>query len=738
MTKDYDPDPDSDEARNCISLPVGVHTLASSPTNPRKTFDPVQMAELVQSVKEQGILTPILVRCWPANQAYTGDFPMYEVVAGERRFRAAKAAGLKLMPAMVRDLTDAQVLEVQVIENLQRADLHPLEEADGYSHMMTTCGYTADDIAEKIGKSRSYIFGRLKLLDLDADSRRLYSGGLLNASTALLVARIPTAKLRAKAIKEITEKDYNEDTMSVREAQRCIHDRYMLKLVTATFPINDATLPGGSCDPCPKRTGNVRDLFDDIDSPDVCTDPDCFGQKKLAVMERNISKAKENGAEVIVGDAAKKIAPYGIHGDNCLNEYTQLDKKCYDDPERRTYREILGDAIEVTLVEDQAHDRLVPLVKNTVLADKLKEAGIDSSDAKATKEKKRLEAKLAVERAYRERLFKNVRTEIGNYTLDGVPTIPSEVSAYLLRYVAMQMFERLYGDTQTKISALWQAEGKNATERNKSFVTTTLPRLSAGDLWRLLVDMLIIGGTSVSGTWDLDNEPKKLLDMVTLFNLDADEVRNDVLNEQKEQVKAEKVAKKPDSTSKSGKKSPAATLAEAPPPSEAAQARESLRGEGADALYSAALAVVLKNKRVSISTVQRELRIGYNRAARLIESMEKAGVVSAMDGQGARTILNPATEAAQAQEESKANPIPAGSGIIETNEKPTGTDNAGPIVEAAVIEMKEKPTGTGTALLYRHPTESNLTWKGVGRPPNWVREWLANDDNSMDMLKAVA
>ena len=160
MSNTYDPD--SVEARNCISQAVGVHTLASSPTNPRKTFGPAQMAELVQSVREHGILTPILVRCWPASLAWTGaDMPFFEVVAGERRFRAARVAGLTLMPALVRDLSDAQVLEIQVIENLQRADLHPLEEADGYQHMMASHGYTADMIAAKIGKSRSYIFGRL-------------------------------------------------------------------------------------------------------------------------------------------------------------------------------------------------------------------------------------------------------------------------------------------------------------------------------------------------------------------------------------------------------------------------------------------------------------------------------------------------------------------------------------------------------------------------------------------------
>lgn len=735
MTKDYDPE--SAEAMACKSQPVGVHTLASSPTNPRKTFDPVQMAELVQSVKEHGILTPILVRCWPAHYAWTGDMPLWEVVAGERRYRAAKEAGLTLIPAMIRNLTNTEVLEIQVIENLQRADLHPLEEADGYGLMMKHHGYTAEQIAEKIGKSRSYIFGRLKLLALDDDSRRLFSGGVLNASTALLVARIPTATLRAKAIKEITETDYNGDSMSVREAQRLLQNRYMLRLATATFPINDQTLPGGSCDTCAKRTGNIRDLFEDVDSPDVCTDPDCFGQKRLAIRERDISRAKESGAEVIEGGAAKKIAPYGINDYGNPKDYTRLDSKCYDDAENRTYREILGDAVEVTLVEDAVHDRLVPLIKNTVLADKLKEAGIESSDAKADKAKKRIEAKVTIERTYRERLFKNVRTEIGNYTMDGVPTIPSEISAHLLMLVALQMFERLYGDTQTKISALWQAEGKNQTERNQNFVST-IPTLSAGDLWRLLVDMLTIAGTSVTDEWDLNNEPKKLLDMATLFNLDAAEVRKDVISEQKEQAKAEKPAKKPASTSKSAQKSAADTAAGAPSPSEAAQAGKSLRVNEADSLYADALAVVLKNRGVRISTIQRELGIGYNRTARLIDAMEEAGAVSAPDGKGVRTILKPATEAAQAQEESGANPFPADAGIIETNETPIETDAGAGTGEAAVIEKKETPTGTKPAVLYRHPTDTGVSWKGIGRTPNWVREWLADDANTLDMLKAVA
>ena len=121
-------DPDSPEAQRCRSLPLGVHTLHPSPTNPRTHFD---VAELTESVRENGVMTPLLVRPWPADYPYQGDMPLYEIVAGERRWRAATAAGLQLVPGIVRgDLSTAQVVKLQLIENLQREDLHELDEAE--------------------------------------------------------------------------------------------------------------------------------------------------------------------------------------------------------------------------------------------------------------------------------------------------------------------------------------------------------------------------------------------------------------------------------------------------------------------------------------------------------------------------------------------------------------------------------------------------------------------------------
>jgi ParB/RepB/Spo0J family partition protein len=135
---------------------VPLAKITPSTTNPRKSFPKDKLDELTDSVKRLGVLQPILLR--PLNGGGT-----YELVAGERRYRASKAAGLTDIPATVRELTDAEVLEIQVVENLQRSDLHELEEAEGYEKLLKCAHpsgekYTVDEIAAKVGKSRSYVF----------------------------------------------------------------------------------------------------------------------------------------------------------------------------------------------------------------------------------------------------------------------------------------------------------------------------------------------------------------------------------------------------------------------------------------------------------------------------------------------------------------------------------------------------------------------------------------------------
>jgi len=718
-TPDYNPD--SPEFKSCLSMAVGVATLHSSPTNPRKTFDAAKLAELVASVQQVGILQPILVRPWPVEYPWSGDMPLYEVVAGERRFRAAQAAGIALMPAMVRHLTTQEVLEIQTIENLQREDLHPLEEAEGYEVMMKQYGYTADALADKIGKSRSYVFGRTKLLQLDDEARRLFRGGSLNASTALLIARIPTAKLRAKAIKEITEKDYKGDTPSVREAQRILQKRFMLRLAEARFPTDDATLVGGSCVACLKRTGNQPpDLFDDVDSPDVCTDPDCFALKAQAHKDRLAEEAKEAGKEVISGNAAKKITgEYGISDYDRVvgKDYVRLDAKCYEDPERRTYRELLGDAIEETLIEDAAHNRLVPVVKNTVLADKLKEAGIETGDEQRAKEQKKALAKAETERAVRERIFDNIRTEVWNYTLDGAVTFPAEIMLALLREIVVSLFQRAYDDTALRMVKLWEIEGKNNTERKQNF-PAFVAQCDAATCWKMLVDIRCAGELTVteySANWT----PEKLESTARLFSIDPAEVRKEVIYERKMQEKSEKMNKKTAMLAKKGKKSPASPAAEASPPCKAALAGGDLRGENPFKVFD--------RFRVVASDLARAMNIAGKSGE--VRDLDETAVLCLFDGEDTMEWV----ECEHLEHLVETNETPIEGVTVEMNGEPGEG-----VCTAGFIETNETPSAPATGpASYVHPDDPSLIWTGRGRRPKWIEAWLANGSTLADLRRSA-
>ena len=161
---------------------VLLDAVLPSSTNPRKHFDQAKLDGLAESIRQKGVLEPILVRTTPEGRNV-------ELVAGERRVRAARAAGLKEIPAVVRDLTDQEVLEIQVVENIQRDDLTPLEEAEGYARLAKT-GYDVAHIAEKIGRSVKYVYDRMKLTDLVKEAKELLDAGTITAGHAILLARL--------------------------------------------------------------------------------------------------------------------------------------------------------------------------------------------------------------------------------------------------------------------------------------------------------------------------------------------------------------------------------------------------------------------------------------------------------------------------------------------------------------------------------------------------------------------
>ncbi|NOD76067.1 MULTISPECIES: ParB/RepB/Spo0J family partition protein [unclassified Ruegeria] len=176
-------------------LKVPIEKLKANPNQPRRTFLPEQLDELAASVKEKGIIQPLIVRSTGADE--------YEIVAGERRWRAAQMAQLHDIPVIVRDFDDTEVLEVAIIENIQRADLNAVEEAAGYKQLMDRFGHTQEKLAEALGKSRSHIANLLRLLSLPMDVQTLVIEGKISAghARALITAENPS-ELAKQIVKE--------------------------------------------------------------------------------------------------------------------------------------------------------------------------------------------------------------------------------------------------------------------------------------------------------------------------------------------------------------------------------------------------------------------------------------------------------------------------------------------------------------------------------------------------------
>ncbi len=161
---------------------VPLAQIGANPDQPRKTFTESELADLAASIKEKGVLQPILLR------SVSGRPYVYEIVAGERRFRASKMAGLNEIPALVKTLDDTNAMEIALIENVQRENLNPIEEANAYRSLMECCDYELPDVARLIGKSESYIRNALRLTSLPESVQNLVSSGDLSASHARTIA----------------------------------------------------------------------------------------------------------------------------------------------------------------------------------------------------------------------------------------------------------------------------------------------------------------------------------------------------------------------------------------------------------------------------------------------------------------------------------------------------------------------------------------------------------------------
>lgn len=186
---------------------VPIEFVTQNPRNPRRTFGEADLADLAQSIREHGIVQPVVVRTTPAGR--------YEIIAGERRWRAAQRAGLTELPVIIRDVDDRVALEIAIIENVQRADLNPVEEAQGYQQLIDEHNYTQADLGQVIGKSRSHVANTLRLLKLPDVIRDMLVDGSLSAGHARTLVTSDDPAALAKRIVE--------EGLSVRQAEALAH-----------------------------------------------------------------------------------------------------------------------------------------------------------------------------------------------------------------------------------------------------------------------------------------------------------------------------------------------------------------------------------------------------------------------------------------------------------------------------------------------------------------------------------
>jgi ParB family transcriptional regulator, chromosome partitioning protein len=299
---------------------LAIDQLRESPTNPRRSFDEVKLRELAQSIRAQGILVPLIVR--------EIEPQMFEVVAGARRFRAAQQAELFTVPVRVVELTDAEALELQLIENAIREDVHPYEEAMAYKALLETSEprYDVASIALKTGRSLNHIYGRLRMAELIAEAAEAFQVNQITVGHALLIARLPQEQQR-QALEATFREDWrskDKQVVSLRELSQWIRENLMLNLADAVFDHEDPHLvpAAGACVSCPKRTGANTALFDNFfPQDDRCLLATCFREK----VDAHIARQKQNIEGLIQITRAYYTNGKGEEQVLTRNEYTVIE-----------------------------------------------------------------------------------------------------------------------------------------------------------------------------------------------------------------------------------------------------------------------------------------------------------------------------------------------------------------------------------------------------------------------------
>lgn len=486
---------------------IPLRDVQPSPFNPRKSYNEQADKDLDESVRQVGIMQPVLVRPvpLPIDPQVVGH---YELVYGHRRFYSAQRCELETIPAQVRLLTDDQVAQMQAIENLQREDITVMEEARGYAEYIRRHGITKDQLALQIGKSRTYVYNRLKLATLVAPAAKALEAGAVKAEVATLIARVPE-KLQDKALVLVTTNHPGRhgEPAPFRWARDTLLEAFSLDLKKdAIFDTADANLvpSAGPCTTCPMRSGCSPEIYGDVvekasmtahwlegkkGNADACMDPDCFASKKKAHLAAQAKALEAKGKFVVSGSAAKAALGSGGEVKGNYVALSTVRKALNQIPER--------DRPKVVTILDQRTGKAVEAVKRAEIAT------FGADVAKAVAKPNRTDS--YAEQRKKDEAEATRRTADNRQLLTAVRAAAAQAprSELDLRIISLAMLESFPGE---ECELLAQLHGHSHWHGLKNSIEAMAP----DQLALLLLDFALVMHVEVE-SYNLSSKPEYLL-----------------------------------------------------------------------------------------------------------------------------------------------------------------------------------------------------------------------------------
>jgi ParB family transcriptional regulator, chromosome partitioning protein len=517
---------------------IPLDRICESSSNPRRAFDDGKLRELAENIKLHGVLQAILVR-----RAPDGTEGKYELVAGARRFRASKLAGKDTIPATVRDLNDAECREIQLIENLQRADIHEMDEGIGYRSLMELKPdfYTVETIAAQVAKSPSYVKGRISLADLIPAAQTAFYDGKLTVAHALELARLQPAD-QERALMECFPghrstasilKDRKAEAMTVRQLRDWIEHEIHLDLKNAPFDINDANLlpAAGACSTCPKRTGNNPLLFPEIRNKSLCTDPACYRAKIEALVKIRVAPLVKEGEKPIQISSA----PY-------WQARSKSSDTLYEGQYRRTEREGECPHTQAAVIVDGREAGTVLRICAHENCKTHRQFSHYEISPQEREQRRRLALAIRVQKESRSRILQAVRQKL-----------PPALARGDFEMIALDYFRRLGHDNHHRLFQVYGWEEKKTKTSwggtsvdHEKLAEAQIREMTTADINRFLVTCALVPDLYCPGYSSAETLSKEanLMRTAARYRVNASQIGTSVLTELSKKRKNGKTTKR--------------------------------------------------------------------------------------------------------------------------------------------------------------------------------------------------